>query len=187
MHLGACNRNARLRRWPSGANSKSKPDGNDNVDTDASPLLSSTLSNDEKLAYINAGMVYDPRYRSRTNTPLVKCLMRAPSKIPAGEVPGAKSRYDDFVGMHVNQTLFIHFTGSFFAWHRYFVWSYERALRDECGYKDYLPYWNWGKSAKVSCSHLLGTHLKGTEAADVTEVGPHQLPVHGRRPVFSRW
>ena len=75
--------------------------------------------------------------------------MAAPSKIPPGEAPGAKSRYDDFVAMHINQTLSIHFTGYFFSWHRYFIWSFEKALQDECGYKGYLPYWNWGKSAKV--------------------------------------
>jgi hypothetical protein len=86
---------------------------------------------------------------------LVKCLMAAPSKIPPGLAPGAKSRYDDFVVTHVNQTLTIHFTGSFFAWHRYYIWSFERALRQECDYDGYLPYWNWGKSAQVSAGLLL--------------------------------
>ncbi|KAH8897262.1 putative tyrosinase [Thozetella sp. PMI_491] len=73
--------------------------------------------------------------------------MAAPSKIPSGLAPGAKSRYDDFVATHVNQTRGIHFSGSFFIWHRYFLWAFERALRDECGYNGYLTYWNWGKSA----------------------------------------
>lgn len=27
----------------------------------------------------------------------------------------------------------------FLAWHRYFVWQYEKALREECGYKGYQP------------------------------------------------
>jgi tyrosinase len=58
-------------------------------------------------------------------------------------VPGAKSRYDDFVAQHINQTLSIHGTGNFLTWHRYFVYGYEKALRDECGYKGYQPYWNW--------------------------------------------
>ena len=28
-------------------------------------------------------------------------------------------------------------------WHRYYVWAYEKALREECGYTGYQPYWNW--------------------------------------------
>lgn len=41
----------------------------------------------------------------------------------------------------------IHYTGTFLAWHRYFVWVYEQALRDECGYTGYQPYWDWPKYA----------------------------------------
>lgn len=62
-------------------------------------------------------------------------------------MPGAKTRFDDFVGTHINQTLRIHSTGNFLGWHRYFVWSYESALRRECGYTGHQPYWNWGKHA----------------------------------------
>ncbi|PBP21500.1 hypothetical protein BUE80_DR007716 [Diplocarpon rosae] len=47
----------------------------------------------------------------------------------------------------MEQTLTIHYTGNFLAWHRYFVWAYETALRDECGYDGYQPYWNWGRYA----------------------------------------
>lgn len=53
---------------------------------------------------------------------------------------------------------------NFLSWHRYFVHTFETALRDECGYTGYQPvsiknrkgsgwdidrlqYWNWGKSA----------------------------------------
>lgn len=37
--------------------------------------------------------------------------------------------------------------GNFLSWHRYFTWIYERALREECGYKGYQPYINWAKYA----------------------------------------
>lgn len=40
----------------------------------------------------------------------VKCLMIKPSISPPGFAPGARSRYDDFVALHINQTLNIHFT-----------------------------------------------------------------------------
>lgn len=42
----------------------------------------------------------------------VKCLMAAPSKADPSFAPGAKTRYDDFVAVHINQTLTIHGTVS---------------------------------------------------------------------------
>lgn len=82
-----------------------------------------SLSRAERLAYIDA----------------VKCLQAKPSKYPEGAAPGAKSRYDDFVVVHINQTLEIHYTANFLSWHRYFTWAYETALRDECGYTGAQP------------------------------------------------
>ncbi|KAL2064242.1 hypothetical protein VTL71DRAFT_4736 [Oculimacula yallundae] len=77
----------------------------------------------------------------------VLCLQSKPSKTPPSVAPGARSRYDDFVLVHVQQTQIIHYTGIFLPWHRYFVWAYETALRNECGYTGYQPYWNWGRYA----------------------------------------
>ncbi|KAI6779960.1 uncharacterized protein J7T54_000260 [Emericellopsis cladophorae] len=71
-----------------------------------------------------------------------KGLCSLPSKGPE-EWGAAQTRYDDFVALHVNLTLSVHGSGLFLAWHRAFVWSYETALRDECGYKGTQPYWNW--------------------------------------------
>ncbi|KAH8688549.1 hypothetical protein BGZ61DRAFT_421830 [Ilyonectria robusta] len=85
------------------------------------------LSAKERKAYISA----------------VQCLLAKPSKIDPAFAPGARNRYDDFVAVHINQTLTIHGTGNFLTWHRYFTWAYETALRDECGYTGYQPYWNW--------------------------------------------
>jgi tyrosinase len=36
-----------------------------------------------------------------------------------------------------------HGTAQFLAWHRYFLHVYEEALRNDCGYKGGLPYWDW--------------------------------------------
>ncbi|KAI9641112.1 hypothetical protein NHQ30_010542 [Ciborinia camelliae] len=33
--------------------------------------------------------------------------------------------------------------GQFLPYHRYFVASYEKALREECGYRGAQPYWDW--------------------------------------------
>ncbi|KAK7949298.1 tyrosinase central domain-containing protein, partial [Apiospora aurea] len=90
-----------------------------------------SLSESERLDYVNA----------------VKCLQALPARTPAGVSDGTRSRYDDFVLTHIQHTLNIHFTGNFQHWHRWFVYLYEKALRDECGYKGYQPYWDWPKYA----------------------------------------
>ncbi|TIA61904.1 Di-copper centre-containing protein [Aureobasidium pullulans] len=87
-----------------------------------------------------------PRERI-TYTDAVLCLQNKAAKSPASWAPGAKSRYDDWVATHIDQTLRIHYTGNFLGWHRYFLWEYEQALRNECGYQGTQPYWNWGLSA----------------------------------------
>lgn len=40
----------------------------------------------------------------------VLCLQKLPARTPAHLAPGAKTRYDDFVATHINQTLEIHYT-----------------------------------------------------------------------------
>ncbi|KAH9903557.1 Di-copper centre-containing protein [Xylariomycetidae sp. FL2044] len=85
----------------------------------------------EKKAYIDA----------------VLCLTTSPSKLDQTKYPGAKTRYDDFVAVHINQTMTIHGTGNFLSWHRYYTWAYEQVLRNECGYNGTQPYWDWGRWA----------------------------------------
>ncbi|EKD21813.1 putative tyrosinase central domain protein [Drepanopeziza brunnea f. sp. 'multigermtubi' MB_m1] len=87
-----------------------------------------SLSSEERIAYTDA----------------VLCFQKKAPLTPTSLIPGVRSRYDDFVGTHINQTQNIHYTGTFLAWHRYFTWMYEKALRDECGYTGAQPYWNWG-------------------------------------------
>jgi tyrosinase len=81
-------------------------------------------------------------------TDAVKCLYsnKKPLSNPA-DVPGARSRFDDFVASHIQEGQGIHFDGYLFVWHRHFVYSYEQALRNECGYKGPTPYWDWTLSA----------------------------------------
>jgi hypothetical protein len=74
-------------------------------------------------------------------------LQSLPPRTPANVSSGARSRFDDFTVVHIQQTLDIHFSGVFPPWHRWFVHSYEKALREECGYKGYQPYWDWPKYA----------------------------------------
>ena len=73
----------------------------------------------------------------------VKCLMRLPPLSSLKDVPGARSRYDDFTAMHIVYSPIIHHSGLFLTWHRYYTWLYEKALREECGYEGGQPYWDW--------------------------------------------
>lgn len=91
----------------------------------------SDLSLDERVAYTTA----------------VRCLQTLPSKSDAKEVPGARSRFDDFMAVHMNKTPFIHNSANFLAWHRYYLFTYEKALKEECGYAGSHPYWNWDRYA----------------------------------------
>ncbi|KAL8821914.1 MAG: hypothetical protein Q9223_000144 [Gallowayella weberi] len=75
----------------------------------------------------------------------VKCLAKKPARSHKKVVPGARSRFDDFVAAHIQQAYNIHFNGNLFAWHRTFLWEYEQALRNECGYTGAHPYWDWTK------------------------------------------
>lgn len=79
-----------------------------------------------------------------------------PAQLPNEEYPGVRSRFDDFVAYvlehnmgswhsltslrtHINYTLHTHYSGLFLPWHRHFIWLWENALREECGYPGYLP------------------------------------------------
>ncbi|KAJ7257172.1 hypothetical protein B0H12DRAFT_1232622 [Mycena haematopus] len=84
------------------------------------------LSNEQKLEYIAA----------------VQCLHRLPS---ISHLQGAKTRFDDFVALHVVSTDAVHNVGHFLPWHRRFLNVYETALRDECGFRGALPYWDWSQ------------------------------------------
>lgn len=78
----------------------------------------------------------------------VQCLQEKPARTPSTVAPGAKTRFDDFVATHINQTLTIHYTANFLSWHRYYTWLYEEALREECGFKGDQPYWDWARTAR---------------------------------------
>lgn len=94
----------------------------------------------------------------------VTCLMKLPPTSNLTRFPGALSRYDDFVAYHMthaskcssNFCLFLtperkgislimtvpvqlHDNLHLFGAHKYFVWLFEKALRDECGYTGYQP------------------------------------------------
>lgn len=69
----------------------------------------------------------------------VQCMFTKPSTVSASWAAGARVRYDDFAAIHINKTLGIHGTGNFLTWHRYHNWLYEKALREDCGYRGAQP------------------------------------------------
>ncbi|OJD38712.1 tyrosinase central domain protein [Diplodia corticola] len=112
------------------------------------------LTADERIEYSNA----------------VLCLQKTKAKTPSALAPGAKTRYDDWVVTHINQTNYIHFSASFLTWHRWFTWEYEQALRNECGYTGAQPYWDWTKTAETGLEQSplfdgSATSLSGNGAA----------------------
>ncbi|KAF4833141.1 N-acetyl-6-hydroxytryptophan oxidase ivoB [Colletotrichum siamense] len=71
----------------------------------------------------------------------VKCLMSLPSE--GNELwPGARSRYNDFQGLHIRVTEQVHFNGPFLPWHRWLLYLFESELRNKCSYQGGLPYWD---------------------------------------------
>lgn len=87
----------------------------------------STLSRPDRLSYISA----------------IYCLANRTALTPLTLMPGARTRYDDFISTHILQAPFVHFDGLFLPFHRYYLHLYERALRTECGYTGAQPYWDW--------------------------------------------
>ncbi|OQD67737.1 hypothetical protein PENPOL_c003G02927 [Penicillium polonicum] len=81
-----------------------------------------SLSHLEKDAYITA----------------TKCLATQPSIL---DLP--HTLYDDFTWIHTHKGDETILTAGFFPWHRYFILSYETALRVHCNYSGRLPYWDW--------------------------------------------
>jgi tyrosinase len=79
------------------------------------------ISNTQRAAYLKAN----------------QCILKSPPK--AGRLPWAKTRWDEFAGLHQIMALQIHSTGNFLPYHRYFL-HILKALLAECGYNDTLPY-----------------------------------------------
>lgn len=64
----------------------------------------------------------------------------------ATHAPGARTRYDDFIVTHIDNTPFVHASGLFLPWHRYFLHLFESDLRTLCRYAGPLPYWDWTRT-----------------------------------------
>lgn len=68
----------------------------------------------------------------------VKCLRTLPSQLQLNQ-----TLYDDFSWVHMHLGEYSHDAAPFLAWHRYFIHTYERTLRQQCDYQGHLTYWDW--------------------------------------------
>lgn len=69
----------------------------------------------------------------------IKCLLNAP---PSGSFSPATNRYEDLARLHQQMMTTVHNNNLFLLWHRYFVWTFEQLLRDECGFDRAFPWWD---------------------------------------------
>ncbi|KAK6856728.1 Tyrosinase-like protein orsC [Apiospora arundinis] len=114
----------------------SRPLGGTNVTNDTGcqhPLIRKewrTLSTFERQRFIRA----------------VRCHQTAPGQT-SDVFYGVRSRYDDFLALHISQTDYVHWVGQLLPWHRYLLWSFEQSLRETCDYNGTVPYWDWTQDA----------------------------------------
>ncbi|KAK7960348.1 Di-copper centre-containing protein, partial [Apiospora saccharicola] len=116
----------------------------------------------------------------------VLCMQKLPARTPTSLVPGARTRFDDFLASHINQTQTIHYTGTFMAWHRWFTFQFEQALKNECGYQGAQPYWNWALYADdpVSSPIFDGSAFSMSgDGAPIANKGPITLLLGNFAPV----
>ncbi|KAH9221982.1 hypothetical protein DL95DRAFT_421170 [Leptodontidium sp. 2 PMI_412] len=51
--------------------------------------------------------------------------------------------YDDYAFLHGGIGSWSHRSASFLPWHRYTLYTWQKALKEHCGFKGTIPYWNW--------------------------------------------
>ncbi|PGH13991.1 hypothetical protein AJ80_06131 [Polytolypa hystricis UAMH7299] len=69
----------------------------------------------------------------------IKCLMGKPT---SGRFSPSTNRYEDLVRLHQMYMPNIHGNPKFMLWHRYYTWTFEQELRDECGFTRPMPWWD---------------------------------------------
>lgn len=69
----------------------------------------------------------------------IKCLMNKP---PSGNFAPATNRYEDLARLHQMYMPNVHGNAKFLVWHRYYLWTFEQILRDECGFDRAFPWWD---------------------------------------------
>jgi len=69
----------------------------------------------------------------------IRCLYSRPSR---GGFPGSQNRWEDLVSVHQQLTPQIHMSPIFLPYHRYYLAIFESLIRDECGYRGPMFWWD---------------------------------------------
>lgn len=94
----------------------------------------------------------------------------------------------DFVFLHIDLNTHFHYTGLFFPWHRWYIHAFEQTLKEQCGFRGTVPYWDWSLGLflldrNLRCWFELILHLP-TDVADMENMTIlSDDPVHG----MGRW
>lgn len=67
------------------------------------------------------------------------CLQKQPEELG---IAGHLTLWDDIQWTHIIQSNFIHGSGQFLPWHRYYVRLHEHLLQARCNYTGAQPYWD---------------------------------------------
>ncbi|KAI1103149.1 Di-copper centre-containing protein [Jackrogersella minutella] len=124
-----------------------------------------------------------PEELRQNYTAAVTCLMKLPPTVDKERFPGALSRYDDFVAFHMTHAMQLHDNLHLFGAHKYYVWLFEKALREECGYTGYQPYMNYDRYAEDPInSPLLNGNASSLGGNGAPEPSYNGVPQPGRTP-----
>ncbi|KAG6873060.1 hypothetical protein C0995_003540 [Termitomyces sp. Mi166 len=102
-----------------------------NTSAEVTPGPSAGLETNSTLERRNIGPLERTNYLNA-----VQCLQNRPSK---SGIRGARTRFDDFQGLHISLATQVHQVGQFLPWHRWLLYVYDVALRNECNYKGSIP------------------------------------------------
>lgn len=90
----------------------------------------------------------------------IKCLL---NRQPSGQFRGAQNRYEDLVALHASLTPRVHGNAIFLLWHRYYLWTFEDILRQECGFNGNIPWFDEAKYAgRFSQSSIFSSQWFGS-------------------------
>ncbi|KAI1332965.1 Di-copper centre-containing protein [Xylariaceae sp. FL0255] len=99
----------------------------------------------------------------------IVCLLGKPSG--GSQFPGSGNRYEDLTSTHRALSPNIHQTATFLVWHRYFVYTLESLLRNECGFTAVMPWWDETKySGNFASSDVFSSSWFG-DIPDITASG----------------
>ena len=143
---------------------KDLPNGFNLSDADSSNQATHVQTAAEAACSANPNIRYEWRQYSDSDKSAfinaIKCLINKPS---SGNFPPAQNRYEDLARVHQMYMPNIHQNAKFLIWHRYFLFTFQMVLRNECGFDRAFPWWDETRDAgRFSQSGLFTDQYFGT-------------------------